>query len=68
MKGVHKLTLMKDVLVAVYNLGPKQTVKISSVPYLTKAHAKHQAEQRKRKLQDPYRPIRDDDVYDMRRL
>ena len=44
MKGVHKLTLMKDVLVAVCDVGPKHTARISLVPYLIKAHAKYQAE------------------------
>ena len=49
-KGVNKLTLMKDVLVAVSDVGRKQTAKISPVPYLMRAHAEHQAELRKRKL------------------
>ena len=67
-KGVNKLRLMKDVLVAVCDVGCKRTAKICPVPYLMRAHAKYQAEIRKRKLQDPYRPLRDENVYDMRKF
>ena len=67
-KGVNRLTLMKDVLVAVSQVGRKRTAKISSVPYLMKAHGKHRTELKKRQLQDPYRPIRDENIYNMRRF